>query len=555
MASIRESAFLRFFAEAAEHLDEVRDADKAAKIATRLAREVFAADEAVLARAVPGRPRLQPVVLAPSGARWDLELLARYLGKRRPKMPPGTLIAPVRRFGRPWAVLALRRAGAELDRDAVRDVVRVCETIARSVARIDDERIAEVRHRIDRKVLEQLRPKDLFYQILHGLQSLTRYDHSAAVLIQADGAGPLRVVAEQIKWRKGKSQRVGLRRALGDEARAALEEGSVLGFDRVGGRWREWRGRASEALADALDYNRDVEDERSEQSLLCAPLATGDGILGVIKVASCHPGSMGPYEARLVARFLPQAAVAIRNLERTVTLESGVLAAEKKHVLANLARGVSHDVNNAFGSVLPLVQQMIVDAREGKVDALTLAADLAQIETSLQVCRRIFGGMLSFARSTAAGEREGDLRRAIEGTLSILQESMRRHLVDVTIECASDPPLVRGTQGDLEQLLLNLATNARDAMPDGGRLAIRVRADGDAVEIELADTGCGIAPAHIERITEPFFTTKSNGSGLGLSICRSIVWNMRGQMKVTSELGAGTRVRLRLPSVHAEGAR
>ena len=67
-------------------------------------------------------------------------------------------------------------------------------------------------------------------------------------------------------------------------------------------------------------------------------------------------------------RFLPQAAIAIRNMHRTTSLESGMLAAEKKHVMANLARGVSHDVNNAFGSVLPLVQQMIVDVKRGRVD-------------------------------------------------------------------------------------------------------------------------------------------------------------------------------------------
>src|SRR5690606_39032985 len=105
--------------------------------------------------------------------------------------------------------------------------------------------------------------------------------------------------------------------------------------------------------AAALDTNHDGI-ERREMSMLCAPLVTRHGPVGVIKVASCHPRSLGPYESELVRRFLPQAATALHHMQRAHTLESGMLAAERKHGLANLARGVSHDVNNALGSMLPL---------------------------------------------------------------------------------------------------------------------------------------------------------------------------------------------------------
>src|SRR4029077_20164777 len=138
-----------------------------------------------------------------------------------------------------------------------------------------------------------------------------------------------------------------------------------------------------------------------ESSMLCAPLATRDGVLGVLKVAACHPGSFGGYEADLVQRFMPLAAVAIQNSQRTVTLETKMLEAEKKHAVANLVRGVSHDVNNALGAVLPLVQQILADIESDRLQADVLHEDLQQIEQSLQTCRRIFGGMLTLARGAS----------------------------------------------------------------------------------------------------------------------------------------------------------
>ena len=147
--------------------------------------------------------------------------------------------------------------------------------------------------------------------------------------------------------------------------------------------------------------------------MLVAPLVTREGTLGVLKVATIQTGTFGPYEADLVRRFLPQAAIAIRTLRRTASLEHGMMRAERKHAMANLARGVSHDINNALGAVLPLVQQMRADVRRGDDDPErlleTLAVDLEQLEESVRVCRRIFGGMLAFARSSARSLGQGDV--------------------------------------------------------------------------------------------------------------------------------------------------
>jgi signal transduction histidine kinase len=109
-------------------------------------------------------------------------------------------------------------------------------------------------------------------------------------------------------------------------------------------------------------------------------------------------------------------------------------------------------------------------------------------------------------------------------------------------------PSIKGAQADLEQLFLNLLSNSRDAMPSGGRLTIRARRLPQGTELIVEDTGCGIPPEHLSMVMEPFFSTKPEGNGLGLSICRSIVWQMQGKLDITSTPGAGTRITILIPA-------
>jgi signal transduction histidine kinase len=396
--------------------------------------------------------------------------------------------------------------------------------------------------------MEQLHPKDLFYQILDGLRSLTRYDHSSALLIREEGDDGLKLVAEQIAWTKAKSQRIGTRLEFDEEVRRVLESGLIHGFDRRGGRWHEWNGKPVSHLAEWLDYNRlDVESHR-EHSMFCAPLVTRNGVLGVLKVAARQTGSLTGYDAELVEHFRSQAAVAIDILNRTESLQARMLTAERRHAMAELARSVSHDVNNALGSMLPLVQQMAEDARDGRLERAVWIEDLAQLQKSVQVCRRIFGGMLSFARGDARRAPAGNVRAALDTVLAILKNGLDRRGIHLSIELAEDLPPVACGQSDLEQVLLNLLTNAREASPPDGRLVVQARPGQSGVTIVIADTGCGIATENLQRVLEPFFTTKANGSGLGLTICRSIVWEAGGALAIDSEPGKGTRVEVTVPA-------
>ena len=550
MTRAHESSFPRFLEDARAHLERIRDDRKALSFSLRSIYHFFRADEACIAILPPGKEQAEVLFAIPRRAAWDSDLLTAFLQRRKPSIPPNILLTPLNRRGRSWAVLGIKRRDGTFSRDAARNLNQVARAISESIDRKDWERIVDVRSRIDRKVMEQLRPKDLFYQILHGLRSLTRYDHSSALLICEDGESHLELVAEQVAWLKGKSRRIGLKIALTDEIWKLMRGGTVYGFDREEHGWQGWSGDGTIPLAHILDYNwpaSDGEPVPREAAILCAPLATLNGVLGVLKVAGRYPRSFGAYEAKLIERFMPLAAVAIQNSQRTVTLEAKMLAAERKHAIADLARGVSHDLNNAFGSILPLVQQMQADVESNRIDASVLLEDLRHVEQSVQTARRIFGGMLGLARGAAEKTGHGDVTRAIDSIVAILKDSIERQGIHLELQLPEALPLVRGGQGDLEQLFLNLVTNARDAMPRGGTLDVTGKQSGVMVEISIRDTGCGISEEHLSRIQEPFFTTKPNGNGLGLSICRSIIWEMQGDLAIISTVSAGTEVRVLMP--------
>jgi len=541
-----------FLDELKNSLSAVREDQNALRLSLRRACEHFQVDDGCIAVGTSGALAAELFAVIPRGGKWDLGCLGAFLQKQRPRIPPDIIIAPIRRRGRVWALLALRGEREFEIPSSYVALRRVANVISEAIEGIDRQRNIEVRSQIDRKILEQLRPRDLFYQILHGLRSLTHYDHSSALLICDRRENALEVVAEQIAWLKGKSRRIGLKLPLTDDIWSLLRNNMVYGFNRRNGGWDEWSDLQSTPLAELLDYNKVPESstsDRAEFCMLCAPLATRDGVLGVLKVSACYQGSFSGYEADLVQRFTSLAAVAIQNSQRTVTLEAKMLEAEKKQAVANLLRGVSHDVNNALGCVLPLVQQILADIQSNEIRGDTLLEDLQQIEQSIQTCRRIFGGMLSLARDTSQGKVQANVRRALDSTLAVLGDSFERQGIRLDIQFADAVPNIHVGQGDLEQLFLNLATNARDAMPTGGVLSIRTEVEGDHIAIVIRDTGCGIPVELMSRIQEPFFTTKKNGHGLGLSICRSIIWNAGGQMDIKSEPRAGTQIRALLPIV------
>jgi signal transduction histidine kinase len=551
----RELASLKFVDGLAAHLKDVREPHKALRHALRDTLEFFQATHGCIATLHPGRPRANLLFTLPKHTNWDLDVVTRYIRHTHPPVQRDMMIASIRRRGGAWGAIALIRPARPYDRDDRHLLARIATMVSGAIHRIDRDRLLGVRDRIDRKIMEQIHPKDLFYQILDGIRSLTQYDHSSALIIREEDEPALRVVAEQIAWTKAKSDRIGLRLPMTDEAAALLQSERVHGFDRHGGRWQEWNGQPATALAVLLDYNSPEDPGRDtlrEASMICAPLVTRDSLVGVLKIAARYPEQLKPFDGELVEHFRSQAAIAIQNLHRTESLRARVLTAERKHAMADLARSVSHDVNNALGAMLPLVQQMRADLRSGTMTTDVFAEDLEHVQKSLQVCRRIFGGMLTFSRNAARRSGYGQVRRAIETASAILKYGMNRGGIDLQVEMPEDLPEVACSQSDLEQLFLNLLTNAREATPHGGRIVITAGSTDRAVEISIADTGCGIPAENLARVLEPFFTTKPQGNGLGLSICRSVLWEVDGTLTIQSAPGNGTHVQVLVPQAVAQ---
>jgi len=287
--------------------------------------------------------------------------------------------------------------------------------------------------------------------------------------------------------------------------------------------------------------------------MLCAAVGSSRDGLGLLRLGALSHGAFGEYELDIVRRFVPAVSVALERAQAAEGVRRKVLDVERRAALAHLARGVAHDVNNALGAVLPLVQQMRAELDEGRLDPDRLRGDLEQIERSVDTGRRIFTGMLRWAKGGASPAATSEAGRAIANACGVLENAMTRAGVTLELNVPDDLPPVDGRLSEMEQLFLNLATNAIDAMPQGGRLTITVRADGDDVWVEVTDTGHGI-PAHLlPEVDKPFVTTREGGTGLGLPTCRSILVGVGGDLTITSEPGRGTRVAIRLRA--AEGSR
>ncbi len=530
---------------------EGRDPEKILRAALKLGVELFGGVEGCVATIHPGAVEARIIHDASVDGWWDRMLFAGFLRGEKVSVPHEMMLARIRRHGRMWGALALRSPNANFHWDARQAFSTIGNLANELIDQADLQRIREVRARVDRKVMEQSHPKHLSYELLHGIRSLTAYDHSAALLIHDADLGVLEVVAEQIAWRKAKGENVGRKFPLKKTLHEVLAQPVVRGFDRNGDVWTNWTGGDPTDLADLLDYDQSPKPGVSappEGAILCASLITRSGLLGVLKIASMHPGSFCAYEVDLISQFLPQAAVALQNARRAETLERRMIDAERKHAMADLARGVSHDVNNALGAVLPLVQQLLDEVEHGAFDPQEAVVDLRQVERSIQVCRRIFGGMLNFARGSARNPSDVALAHAVDSALLIFREGFERRGVILEVDVAPTLPSLFAVQADVEQLLLNLLSNARDAIGPGDRLTIRAEASAGWLELLVADTGCGISAEDLAKLQEPFFTTKPNGHGLGLAICRSITAQLRGQFDIRSAPGAGTRVRMRFPA-------
>ncbi len=261
--------------------------------------------------------------------------------------------------------------------------------------------------------------------------------------------------------------------------------------------------------------------------------------------------------APLLSRdFVPVGRIVlVDDITERVTLESQLAQADKLSSIGLLAAGVAHEINTPLAVISSyaqmLAKQLRGDARLGPV--------LDKITQQSFRAAEIANGLLNFSRTSTTEFRSTDLNQVIRDTISLLEHQFKTAQIMLDVNLIDELPPIYGNPGKLQQVFLNLLLNAKDAMPGGGRLRVATLANSH-VEALVTDSGSGIAPEHLKRIYDPFFTTKNRpgdkrGTGLGLSVSYGIIQEHAGKIHVESAVGSGTTFHLEFPllrnSVHA----
>jgi PAS domain S-box-containing protein len=249
--------------------------------------------------------------------------------------------------------------------------------------------------------------------------------------------------------------------------------------------------------------------------------------------------------------------ILVDDITERVSLETQLAQADKLSSIGLLAAGVAHEINTPLAVISSYAQmlskQMKGDPRLGPV--------LEKITQQSFRAAEIANGLLNFSRTSTTEFRDTNLNQVILDTLSLLEHQFKTAQILVDLDLADELPAIHGNPGKLQQVFLNLLLNAKEAMPGGGRLRVTTLVNGH-VEAVVNDSGSGIAPEHLKRIYDPFFTTKTmpkpgdrRGTGLGLSVSYGIIQEHAGKIHVESSVGEGTTFHLEFPllrkSVHA----
>jgi len=251
---------------------------------------------------------------------------------------------------------------------------------------------------------------------------------------------------------------------------------------------------------------------------------------------------------------LPAGAVLlIEDITERVGLERAAQQSEKLAALGTLAAGLAHELNNPIGIITSRAELMLLEA-ESKALPEDVGEDLRVIHRHAQRVARIAQGLLSFSRHSSGEQGRVDLNRVVDETLLLVEKMIVKDGVMLRRALAPGLPPIWGDANALQQVVMNLVTNARDAVKDGGEIFVETGATIErpgGVRLVVRDTGPGIPPEILPKIFDPFFTTKAEGTGLGLSISYGIVRDHQGTVDVQSKLGEGTTFVLTFRSAKA----
>ncbi len=354
-----------------------------------------------------------------------------------------------------------------------------------------------------------------------------------------------------------------------EPARKHLNEGHVSALQVI-------KSRKALNIENLSEYLKDSPDIKQQEiaelpiTLLAVPLRIGERITGVISIQSYSKNVYSKEDEEFLYTLADQIAIALENarlfknlrneLIQRKNVEDQLVQAQKMEAVGRLAGGIAHDFNNLLTAIIGYTDLLFTEVTDEHI-----ISELTEIKKASRRAATLTSQLLAFSRKQFLSLEILDINRVVMDMESMLRRLIRED-IDLEIVLSRDPCLVKSDRGQLNQVIMNLAVNARDVMPKGGKLTIETAnvelgeeyikehldvRPGYYVMLAVSDTGSGMDRETIKHIFEPFFTTKEpgKGTGLGLSMAYGIIKQSNGEIYVYSEPGKGTIFKIYLPGV------
>jgi signal transduction histidine kinase len=302
-----------------------------------------------------------------------------------------------------------------------------------------------------------------------------------------------------------------------------------------------------------VQYPKEAKEEGIKM-MVDLPLLMGQNVVGVLRIFFDHQRGFSEAELDFAVAIAEQCALAIdkaRLIEKQqIQYDHLAIQADKLSSLGRMAAGIAHEINNPLAGILLYSSNLVKKVPE--TGPLKKGLEVIIHETIR--CRGIIQDLLEFSREREPLKAQADLNGVINKALSILVNEFRLNRISLEKRLSENLPSVLIDPNQMEQVFINFFMNALEAIQGQGRVSIRTYKDEDNQEVvaEIEDTGMGIPLEHLERIFEPFFSTKAKGTGLGLAVNYGIIQKHGGQIRVSSQPGRGTTMTIRLPCDQAK---
>jgi len=300
------------------------------------------------------------------------------------------------------------------------------------------------------------------------------------------------------------------------------------------------------------------------RAVLCVPSYYQEGLLGFLILGEKEKGLFRSQELSLFFRLSRYAGLAIRSAQLSQDLQqayASVAQADRLSSMGQLAASFAHEINNPVAIIISGIELNLLSLRDDLLKAQSLEEKekmikdvkdkLEKIKDEAFRISHIIERIMGYVKAPMGDFTSVRLEDLIEATLGLVEHPLRKNQINVIKEIPKDLPKIRGIAGELQEVFLNLFNNALEAIedetPGSINILARTLANPEMVEIKVSDTGGGISPENRRKIFDFLFTTKLQGTGVGLSVVYNIIKKHDGTIDVESEMGKGTTFTIRLP--------